>query len=96
MFVADAALYTEENLQQIKQLRWISRVPCTLSAAKFLLEKICQEAFVSSALDGYRITSCCNDYGEVQQRWLVVESQARKDADLKQLEKRLAKQRINC
>lgn len=92
LFVADAALYTQENLQQMKQLRWVSRVPCTLAATKFLLENICQEAFVSSTLDGYRITSCCNDYGGVQQRWLVVESQARKDADLKQLEKRLAKQ----
>lgn len=33
-----------------------------------------------------------SNYGGVKQRWLIVESEARKEADLKQLEKRLAKQ----
>ena len=92
LFVADAALYTVENLQQMKQLHWVTRVPATLSAAKFLLENISAKAFVDSLKAGYRIASCCHDYAGVQQRWLVVESQARLDADLKQLEKRLAKQ----
>jgi len=92
LFVADAALYTVENLQQMKQLHWVTRVPATLSAAKFLLENISPKAFVDSFKAGYRIASCCHDYAGVQQRWLVVESQARLDADLKQLEKRLAKQ----
>jgi len=34
LFVADAALYTQENLQQMFHLRWVSRVPGTLTAAK--------------------------------------------------------------
>ncbi|NRB07595.1 MAG: IS1634 family transposase, partial [Richelia sp.] len=34
---------------------------------------------------------CCNDYGGVRQRWLVIESEARKESDLQQLEKRLTK-----
>jgi transposase len=92
LFVADAELYTEENLQQMKDLRWVSRVPATLAAAKLLLENTYIEAFVDSTLAGYRIAPNCSNYGGVQQRWLVVESQARKEADLKQLEKRLAKQ----
>lgn len=92
LFVADAALYSEENLQQIQSLRWLSRVPATLKAAQLLLEKIDAEAFVASAAAGYRIAECCSDYGGVQQRWLVVESEARKEADLKQLENRLTKQ----
>jgi transposase len=29
LFVADAALYTEENLQMMLSLRWVSRVPAT-------------------------------------------------------------------
>ena len=41
---------------------------------------------------GYRIAECCSDYAGVKQRWLIVESEARKEADLKQLEKRLSKQ----
>lgn len=92
LFVADAALYTEANLQQMEHLRWVSRVPVTLNAAKMLLENIPDEAFNHSTMRGYRIASFCSDYGSIQQRWLVVESQARKDADLKQLEKRLTKQ----
>lgn len=74
----------------MKQLRWVLRVPATLAATKQLLEHIHFDAFVDSP--GYRIASCCSDYGGLQQRWIVVESQARKEADLKQLEKRLVKQ----
>ena len=96
LFVADAALYTEENLQQMKHLRWVSRVPATLTAAKLLLEKMPIEALTDSFLPGYRIAPFCSNYGGVQQRWLVVESQARKVADLKQLEKRLEKQLLKA
>lgn len=92
LFVADAALYTEDNLQQMQQLRWVSRVPATLSASKQLLDNIHSDAFVTSSLSGYRVASCCSNYGGSQQRWIVVESQARQEADLKQLEKRLDKQ----
>jgi len=83
--------FTRENLQQMFHLRWVSRVPGTLTAAKTLLENMPEEAFNDSVISGYRIAPCCSEYGGVRQRWLVVESQARKDADLKQLEKRLTK-----
>lgn len=54
LFVAEAALYTEENLQQMKQIRWVSRVPATVTAAKQLLDNIHQDSFVISSLPGYR------------------------------------------
>lgn len=92
LFVADAALYSAENLQQMQSLRWLSRVPATLTAAQMLLEEIRDEAFVESIVTGYRIAECCSDYGGVEQRWLVIESKVRQEADTKQLEKRLAKQ----
>jgi len=91
LFVADAALYTEENLQMMVSLRWVTRVPGTLTAAKELLEKTSIDGFVASTIPGYRIAPYCNNYGGVRQRWLVVESEARKESDLKKLEKRLAK-----
>ncbi|CDN14860.1 hypothetical protein RintRC_1199 [Richelia intracellularis] len=34
LFVADAALYTEDNLQMIVSFRWVSPVTGTLTAAK--------------------------------------------------------------
>jgi transposase len=33
LYVADAALYSEANLQQLSGLRWLTRVPLTLNAA---------------------------------------------------------------
>jgi len=44
---------------------------------KTLLENMPEEAF-NSVISGYRIAPCCSEYGGVRQRWLVVESQARK------------------
>jgi transposase len=31
LFVADAALYTADNLKQMAKLRWVSRVPATFT-----------------------------------------------------------------
>ena len=94
LFVADAPLYTEDNLQMIVSFRWVSRVTATLTAAKELLEKNSIDAFVPSKIPGYRIATCCNDSGGVRQRWLVIESEARKESDLKQLEKQTSDQKI--
>jgi transposase len=54
LFVADAALYTADNLKQMAKLRWVSRVPATLKDAKDLLQQIHPDAFVPSSLAGYQ------------------------------------------
>ena len=77
LFVADAALYSEENLKQIENLRWLSRVPATLSQAKELISELPDVALRDSTLTGYRIGSCCSNYGGIRQKWLVVESEKR-------------------
>jgi hypothetical protein len=60
-------------------------MPAKLAAAQLLLENMSDEAFVASKLMGYRMAECCSNYGGVKQRWLIVESEARKEADLKRL-----------
>ncbi|NJP18061.1 MAG: IS1634 family transposase [Hydrococcus sp. CRU_1_1] len=90
LFVADAAIYTADNLTQMSSLRWVSRVPATLTAAKQLLQDLDSSAFIASSLPGYKIAACGNSYAGIQQRWLVIESQARRESDLKQLDKRVA------
>lgn len=90
LYVADSALYSEENLQQLSGLRWLTRVPLTLNAASELVNGLSESAFSATELEGYRIATVCCRYGGVQQRWLVVESQERKQSDLKKLEKTLA------
>jgi transposase len=91
LFVADAALYSEENLQQIKHLRWLSRVPATLSQAKQLISELPDVVLRDSTLPGYKIASCCSNYGGIRQRWLVVESEKRKKSDLKKLRQKIEK-----
>jgi transposase len=91
LYVADSALYSEDNLHQLSGLRWLTRVPLTLNCASDLVNQLSESAFQSTELEGYRIASMCCDYGSVQQPWFVVESQERKKADLKKLEKNLAK-----
>ena len=92
IYVADSALYSEENIQQLGELNWITLVPRSIKTAKILAESIEDEVFVESKIPGYRIASCCCDYGGVHQRWLIIESEKRLNSALKQLERRLAKQ----
>ena len=88
--VADAALYSADNVQQLGKLRWISRVPLTLAQANALIEDIDARAFRPSHREGYRLADVCCTYGDVKQRWVVVESSQRHASDVKQWEKRFA------
>jgi transposase len=89
--VADSALYSEDNLQQLSGLRWLTRVPLTLTMASELVNQLADGALQPTDLEGYRMACVCCAYGGVQQRWFIVESQQRKQSDLKQLEKTVAK-----
>jgi len=40
VFVADSALYSEDNLKLMGNLQWITRVPATLKQAKQLLQEV--------------------------------------------------------
>jgi transposase len=91
LFVADAALYHAENLQNLTNLRWLSRVPATIKEAEKLTEQLAESALLPTSFRGYRWTSVCSTYGGIKQRWLVVESDLRREADLKQLEKQIGK-----
>ncbi len=37
IYVADSALYSADNLQQLGQLRWITLVPASLKAVNILI-----------------------------------------------------------
>ncbi len=88
--VADAALYSADNVQQLGSLQWISRVPFTITQANTLIEDIDESAFRPSQREGYRMAEVCCSYGGVKQRWVVVESSQRQASDVKQWEKRFA------
>lgn len=90
LYVADSALYSEANLQALDGLQWLTRVPFTLRAATDLVTTLPDVALQSTELNGYRIASVCHEYGGVQQRWFVVESEARRRADLDKLGQTIA------
>lgn len=91
LMVADSALYSEANLVEMGTLKWLSRVPLTVKQAHILVSQLTTEAFTQSAITGYRWSQHQSQYGGIQQRWLVVESQERQQSDLKRLEKNLDK-----
>lgn len=92
LFVADSALYSQENLQALAGLRWLSRVPATLTQAKECLQDTADEALVATQMAGYRISALTRQFAGIEQRWLVVESEARKASDLKHLAKQITEQ----
>jgi transposase len=91
LFVADAALYSEENIQVLGETSWLSRVPSTLNEVLSLKQELNEAAFKDSEREGYRLASVCSWYAGIPQRWLVVESAERKKADLKKLDKKIEK-----
>src|SRR5215213_1468255 len=91
LFVADSALYGADSLGRMSDLKWLTRVPLTLAEAKRVLSEIEEDAFEESALSGYRIAQVGSNYAGIPQRWLVVESEARREAASEQLDRRLKK-----
>lgn len=91
LMVADSALYTAPNLAQMATLKWLSRVPLTLKQTKQLISQLTDSDLVESEIPGYRWSEHKSNYGGIEQRWLVVESDIRRQSDLRGLEKKIQK-----
>lgn len=63
----------------------------TVAYAKKVISQLNSTEFINSQISGYSFVVKKSNYGGLEQRWLVVESEARKEADLRQLEKRVVK-----
>ncbi|QDZ41056.1 IS1634 family transposase [Euhalothece natronophila Z-M001] len=94
LMVADRALYTAENLKQMQDLKWLTRVPFRLKPAQALARQIKSSQMSSSSLEGYRYSIHQRTSGGIEQRWLVVESEERKESDQKRLLKKIEKERL--
>ncbi len=91
-WVADSALYTAQNLQKMEHTFWVSRVPETIGEARELVSKPDQEITWHTQEDGYRHASFDINYAGIQQRWLLVFSEAAYQRETQTLQKRVAKQ----
>lgn len=81
--VADSALYTAENIGAMEGMKWITRVPLSLKEAQNKIIEIEDKEWEQSEIKGYRIATKSSEYGNIKQRWLVVESEIRKKAAIK-------------
>ena len=91
LIVADAALYTESNLKMMSELRWLCRVPLSIKAAKSLISTLPESEFIDSTIPGYKLASKTENYAGIEQRWLIVQSQERRESDLRKLTQKVIK-----
>ena len=97
MIVADAALYSEDNIQTLaKSTTFLTRVPDSLNAVKELYEnQDLTEMTIHSSDPRYRFQWYGNLYGGVEQQWLLIFNEALAETKSKTLERRITKEKNN-
>ncbi len=91
-FIADSALYSQQNIQELSQVKWITRVPATLKAVQQLYQDLDPAHMQPAATAGYRITELCSTYGGGRQRWMGVFSTAAYESETQRLQQRIAQE----
>ena len=65
-----------------------------IKLAHKLVQEIDGDNLNRSQMKGYSYQEISKTYGGIEQRWFVVESQQRRESDLKSLEKQIQKERV--
>src|SRR5712691_4347466 len=91
--VADSALYSADNLQKLAdtRLKWITRVPATLTEAQEVLAQA-QPETMASLPEGYRYAVLASSYGGVAQRWVLIYSEQRQPQAQRTVDKQWRRQ----
>ncbi len=92
IMVCDSALYSQRNLHLLEGIKWLSRVPFTVKKAKDLANSIKSSDLIKSKQKGYNFKEININHNAVEQRWLIVESEARKKADIDKLVNKIDKE----
>jgi transposase len=92
--VADSALYSAENLQKLAhtQLKWLTRVPATLSEAQAVLAQAEPQAMMPLT-EGSRDHVLTSTYGGIEHRWVLIDSESRQPQAKRTVAQQLLKQR---
>jgi transposase len=91
-FVVDSALYSVENLKTLGDVRWLTRVPENVAAARQLIATP-QAETLTELSDGYACLEVPSDYGGVAQRWLLIYSPPAAKREEKTLQRRVEKEK---
>ena len=87
----DSAGYTQKTITDCGEtIKWISRVPDTLSESKRAIEST-YETWLPLG-EGYEYVPLSSNYGGIEQRWLLVYSQEAFDREIITLKKKYAKE----
>ena len=91
--VADSALSSDDNLQKLAatHLKWITRVPATLSEAQTALAPANPHTMMPLS-GGYRDQLLHSTYGGVAQRWALIYSEPRQPQAQRTADKQWSKQ----
>lgn len=91
-WVADSALYSKNQLLSQNEYLWLCRVPETLKEAKTLVHTPTEDIDWVMEEKGYQIANFTSNYGDIDQRWLLVYSEQAYKREKKTFEKNLLKQ----
>jgi transposase len=93
MVVTDSAGFNRECLAacQRQGLGWVMSVPATVGEARRRLEDVDPEKLRPLA-EGYRYSAFSTTYAGVEQRWLLIYSEAARERAAKQMDEQLLKQ----
>jgi transposase len=89
--VADAKLYTAENVKALEGMYFITRVPSTIKRERECVTNALQKSEWIPALNGYKYTVYDLEHYGTHQRWIVYFSEHSYDRSKKTLEKQLKK-----
>lgn len=91
-WVADSALYSKDGLLKNNDYLWLSRVPENITESRALVEKNDAEITWVARDNGYKTASFKSNYGGINQRWLLVYSEASYKREKKTFDRKLEKQ----
>nr|WP_293365673.1 IS1634 family transposase [Microcoleus sp. CAWBG27] len=73
-------------------MKWITRVPLSIKEAQNKICNIEDSAWKDSEIKRYKMAVQTSEYAGIKQRWLIIESKIRKQADLEKIIKQVEKQ----
>lgn len=63
--VGDSALYSKDNLELLREIQWLTRVPLSIKEAKNLVNELSSSEFSQSEIPGYSLVEKNSNYGAI-------------------------------
>lgn len=95
-FVMDGAFYTKDNITDLSDIIWVTRVPERIKEVKDLIADLDHDSLIKSEKSGYSYKEINSNWAEINQRWLVVYSEAAHQREIKTFHKNLEKARTKA